>query len=267
MLPADRSTLVYIDIGALRKSGLLDLMAGSKAAEEPDYRKFVEQTGFDYRTDLDAIGASFVDNRVYTILRGRFQWKQLTAYAESQGGECHYSVCSMPGSSKERNISFYPVTSDVLALAVSADTRGVTSISPGDRKAGLPGPLDPVWISVPAATFNKLEGFPDGTRAFLSPLARAEKITFAAGPQGDRLQLRLEVTCPTAEAAADLVKQLSSVTSLLKDMIGRQHMTPNPRDLSGVLVAGSFQQRGATVIGTWPLERGFVEAFSSGQIQ
>ena len=54
MLPADRATLVYIDTDALRKSGLLDLLAGSKAAEEADYRKFVEQTGFDYRTDLDA---------------------------------------------------------------------------------------------------------------------------------------------------------------------------------------------------------------------
>lgn len=267
MLPSDRATLVYIDTGMLRKSGMLDLVAGSKAAEEPDYRKFVEQTGFDYRTDLDAVAAAFADNRVYTALRGRFQWKQLTAYAESQGGECHYSVCSMPGSSTERNISFYPVTSDVLALAVSVDPRGVTSITPGGRKVELPKPLDPVWISVPAAAFDRLDAFPNGTRAFLSPLARAEKVTFAAGPQGDRLQLRLEVACTTPEAAADLVKQLTSVTSLLKNMIERQHMTPNPRDLSGILVAGSFQQRAATVIGTWPVERGFVEALASGQIQ
>ena len=73
--------------------------------------------------------------------------------------------------------------------------------------------------------------------------------------------------CATAEAAADLTKQLSGVTGLLKDMIGRAHMTPNPRDLSGVLVAGLFEQRAATVIGTWPVERGFVEALASGQIQ
>ncbi len=267
MLPAERATLVYIDTESLRKSGLLDLVAGSKAAEEADYRKFVEQTGFDYRTDLDTVAAAFVDGRVYTALRGRFQWAKLAAYAESQGGQCRDSVCGMPGSSPERNISFYEVTSNVLALAVSADPRGVTSIGPGGRKVELPAALDPLWISVPAAVFNKLDAFPDGTRAFLSPLARAEKVTFAAGPQGERLRLQVEVVCANAEAAADLAKQLSGVTGLLKDMIGRAHMTANPRDLSGVLVAGRFEQRAATVIGTWPIERGFVEALASGQIQ
>ena len=266
-LPLEKATLVYIDTALLRQSGTLELLAGSKAAEEPDYRKFVEQTGFDYRKDLDAVAAAFVDNHVYITLRGRFQWKQLTTYAESQGGECHYSVCTMPGSSLERNISFYPLKSDVLALAVSTDPRAVTNIDPGGRKIPLPVPPDPVWISVPAAVFNRLDAFPDGTRAFLSPLARAEKVTFAAGPKGDRLQLRLEVACATPDAAADLVKQFSGVTSLLKNMIERQHMTPNPRDLSGVLVAGSFQQRQSTVIATWPLERGFVEALAAGQIQ
>lgn len=265
LLPADGATLVSIDTEALRKSGLLGLVAGSKAAEEADYRKFVEQTGFDYRTDLDAVAAAFVDGRVYTALRGRFQWAKLAAYAQSQGGDCRDSVCSMRGSGPERNISFYQVTSNVLALAVSPDPRGVTSVGPANRK--FTTPLDPVWISAPAAVFNSLDAFPDGTRAFLSPLARAEKITFAMGPQGQRLQLRLEVACKTPEAAADLTKQLSGVTGLLKDMIGRAHMTPNPRDLSGVLVAGSFEQRAATVIGTWPIERGFVEALASGQIQ
>lgn len=266
-LPLEKATLAYIDTGLLRGSGTLELLAGSKAVEEPDYRKFVQQTGFDYRTDLDAVAASFVENHVFATLRGRFRWKQLTAYAESQGGECHYSVCTMAGSTPERNISFYPLKSDVLALAVSTDPRAVTNIGAGGGKIQLPVPMDPVWISVPATAFNRLDAFPDGTRAFLSPLARAEKVTFAVGPQGNRLQLRLEVACLTPAAAADLVKQFSGITGLLKSMIEREHMTPNPRDLSGVLVAGSFEQRQSTVIGTWPVERGFVEALASGQIQ
>jgi len=122
-------------------------------------------------------------------------------------------------------------------------------------------------ITRKSAAFNRLEAFPAGTRAFLSPLTHAEKVIFAAGPQGDRLQLRLEVACATPQAAADLVKEFSSVTGLLKSMIEREHMTPNTRDLSGVLVAGTFEQRQSTVIGTWPVERGFVEALASGQIQ
>ena len=265
-LPTDRATVVYLDTEQLRRSGMLALLAGSKAAEEPDYLKFVNDTGFDYRTDLDALGAAFVDNRFYATLRGRFRWKQLTAYAESQGGECHYSVCTMLGSSADRNISFYPLKSDVLALAVSTDPRAVTNIGSGSTTQ-ITVPSDPFWISVPAAVFNRPESFPAGTRAFLGPLASAQKVVFAAGPQGDRLQLRLEVACTTPDAAAELVKQFSSVTGLLKSMIEREHMTPNPRDLSGVLVAGTFEQRQSTVIGTWPVERGFVEALASGQIQ
>ena len=265
-LPVERSTVLYLDTGQLRRSGLLEVLAGSKAMEEPDYRKFVEETGFDYRTDLDAVAAAFAENRFYATLRGRFRWQQLTAYAESQGGECHYSVCTMLGSNPEHNISFYPLKSDVLALAVSTDPRAVTSIVSGGKEQ-VPVPRDPVWISVPAASFNRLDAFPAGAHAFLSPLADAEKIVFAAGPQGDRLQLRLEVACATPAAAAEMVKQFSSMTGLLKSMIEREHMTPNPRDLSGVLVAGSFEQRQSTVIGTWPLERSFVEALASGQIQ
>jgi hypothetical protein len=265
-LPAEKATVVYLDTGELRRSGMLALLAGSKAAEEPDYRKFVDETGFDYRTDLDALAAAFVDNRVYATLRGRFSWKQLTAYAESQGGECHYSVCTMLGSTADRNISFYPLKSDVLALAVSTDPRAVTSISTGGTLQ-MSVPREPFWISVPAATFNRPDAFPAGTRAFLSPLAHADKVVFAAGPQGDRLRLRLEVACATPEVASELVKQFTGVTGLLKSMIEREHMTPNPRDLSGVLVAGSFEQHQSTVIGTWPVERGFVEALASGQIQ
>jgi len=266
-LPVDRATLLYIDTGLLRQSGILDLLAGSKAAEEPDYRKFVDQTGFDYRTDLDALAASFVNGNVYVTLRGRFQWKQLTTYAEAEGGECHYTVCTMLGSSVERNISFFPLKTDVLALAVSPRPRAVLDISPRQWKNAPALLSEPVWMSVPAPVFGSLDVFPSGTRSFFSPLAKAQKITFAAGPQGDRLALRLEVTCTTPEAAAELVKQLAATTDLLKKMIERDHLTPNPRDLSGVLVAGTFQQRQNQVIGTWPVERGFVEALASGQIQ
>jgi hypothetical protein len=266
-LPAERATLFYMDTGLLRQNGLLELLAGSKAAEEPDYRKFVEQTGFDYRTDLDAVAAAFVNNGVYIALRGRFQWKQLTTYAESQGGECRYAVCTMPGSNAERNISFFPLKTDVLALAVSPQPRAVFDIAPKQWKNAPVLLADPVWMSVPAQVFSSAEGFPNGTRSFFRPLAQAQKVTFAAGPKGDRLELRLEVTCRTPDAAAELVRQLSGTTDLLRKMIERDHLTSDPRDLSGVLVAGAFQQRQTQVIGTWPIERGFVEALAAGQIQ
>ena len=266
-LPFYRATLLYIDTGLLRKSGMLDLFAGSKAVEESDYLRFVEQTGFDYRTDLDAVAVGFVNGSVYLTLRGRFQWKQLSGYAEAQGGECHYSVCTMPGNSLERNISFFPLTTNVLALAVSPRPRAVVDIVPENPKLSAVMPAEPVWMSFPPSAFANLNTFPAGTRSFMSPLASARRVTFAAGPKGDRLELRLEVECSSPAAAEDLARQLSGTTDLLKKMIQRDNLTPNPRDLSGVLVAGAFQQQQDLVIGSWPIERGFVEALAAGQIQ
>jgi hypothetical protein len=64
-----------------------------------------------------------------------------------------------------------------------------------------------------------------------------------------------------------MAAQLTKTTELLKNMLQREHMTPNPFDLSGVLVAGNFEQRDKSVVGKWPIERGFVEALAAGQVQ
>jgi hypothetical protein len=270
-LPAERATLLYLDAGALRKDGILELIAGSKTAEEPEYQAFVKQTGFDYRTDLDAVAASFEPGGVYFTVRGRFHWKQLNAYAESQGGRCRDSVCSMAGSVPERNISFYPLQSNVLAMAVAAQPEAVTTIgSAQNRGRDQVAPVSAsgtVWMSVPPPVFKSRDAFPGGTGSFFSPLAHAAKVTFAAGPKGNGIELRLEVTCGTPEMAADLVHQLSNTTDLLKKTLRREHPQPNPRDLSEVLVAGSFEQKQTQVIGTWPIDRGFVETLANGQVQ
>jgi hypothetical protein len=266
-LPEDPAVQLYVDAGALRAGGILDLIAGSQAMEEADYRKFVDETSFDYRKDLDAVAGSFASGAAYFTVRGRFHWNRLNAYAESQGGKCTGVICTMAGSAPGRNISFFPLQANVLALAVSPDPAAARRIGPGQGKATPPSPAAPVWMSVPPAVFESMETFPSGTRSFLSPLARASRVTFAAAPKGNDIELQLEVICATPEAAADLAKQLSDATGLLKKMLARDRMTPNLRDLSGVLVAGNFQQRQNRVLGTWPIDRGFVAALAGGQVQ
>src|SRR5580658_5773771 len=120
-LPADNASVVYIDVDAMRRSGILNLVAGSKAVEEPDYQQFVNETKFDYRQDLDAIAAAFKDGKVYFALRGRFHWRNLNDYAARQGGSCHGEFCVVAGSQPNRRISFYPLRHDVLAMAISPD--------------------------------------------------------------------------------------------------------------------------------------------------
>jgi hypothetical protein len=266
-LPQDQSTHLYIDVNALRSAGILDLLAGPKTAEEPDYRKFVDLTGFDYRTDLDAVGAAFWRGNSYFVVRGRFAWKQLAEYAVSQGGHCRNAVCEMAGSTPERNISFYPLKSDVLAFAVSKEPRGVDMIGPRQWRSPPHLSSAPVWISAPAFAFSDVTELPAGTRSFFRPLAQTQEVTFTVGPRGQRLEVRLDVVCNSPAAAADLAKQFTDTTDLLKKMLARDHMTPNPADLSGVLAAGVFQQQNQRVTGEWPIERSFVEALFSGKIE
>jgi hypothetical protein len=266
-LPRDRSTHVYIDVDTLRRSGLLDLVAGSQAEEAPDYRHFVDQTGFDYRTDLDAVAAGFTGGDVYLVLRGRFDWKQLAKYARDQKGNCRNAICDMPASTPDRHISFYPLKYDVLALAVTRQDRDVSMIGPGQWPNPPQLPPEPVWISAPSFAFADVNNLPAGTHAFLSPLAQAQNIVFAIGPEGNRLQIRLDVACANPESAAAVAAQMTATTGLLKKMLERDHMTPSAGDLSGVLVAGAFQQKDQRVVGTWPVERAFVEALASGKAQ
>ena len=86
-LPQARATHVFIDVDGLRRAGLLDLIAGSKSVEDPDYKAFVAQTGLDYRTDLDAVAAAFSEGNTYLTLRGHFTWNKLAAYAQSHSGK------------------------------------------------------------------------------------------------------------------------------------------------------------------------------------
>jgi hypothetical protein len=258
---------VYIDVEALRRSGILELVAGSKAAEDSDYRAFVQESGFDYRIDLDSVAAAFLHGNEYFALRGRFDWKLLSKYAQDHGGKCLNAVCQMPATSPRRFISFYPLKSDILALAVSTEERGVDMIGPNQWRNPPQLPPEPVWISAPSFAFTDVKDLPAGSQSFLSPLAQAQRVMFAVGPEGNRLQIRLEVACANAEGAAVLAKKLTDTTELLKKMLARDHMTANPADLSGVLTAGNFQQKDQHVTGTWPVERSFVEALTGGKIQ
>ena len=76
-LPTSNATVVYVDVDALRRSGILKMITGSKAAEELEYRQFVDATLFDYREDLDSVAAAFKDGQVFLVLKGRFHWKNL----------------------------------------------------------------------------------------------------------------------------------------------------------------------------------------------
>jgi hypothetical protein len=273
-LPQERSLHVFIDVGVLRSAGILDMIAGSKTAEDSDYKKFIEETGFDYRTDLDSVAAGFHDGEESFAVQGRFHWDRLSQYATSHGGRCQDALCSMPASQPGRTISFYPLRTGVLALAVSHDPRAADTIAPGAWKNPPQIPRAAVWISTPPFIFANPDSLPTGTRSFLSPLAQARGTTFTLGPgssspgsSAKAFDLRMIVDCNTPDDAASLATQLSKATDLLKKMLDRDKMTPNPADLSGVLVAGRFESQQSVVTGLWTIDRSFVDSLMGGKIQ
>ena len=66
-LPRSGAVSVYLDVGSLRRAGIMDLVTGSKATEDLEYQKFVEGTGFDYRRDLDALAGGWSKEEVKTF--------------------------------------------------------------------------------------------------------------------------------------------------------------------------------------------------------
>ncbi len=264
-LPRSGAVALYLDVDGLRRSGVMDLIAGSKATEELEYQNFVEGTGFDYRRDLGAIAGAFAGKSSYMVLRGSFDWKRLAGYAVAQGGTCNNSVCRV-SASKGRFFSFYPLRPDALAIAIGPDEWAALDIAPHPAPDGLGVPDQPVWLSVSGPALRDLQTVPTGARSFISPLELADNIVLSVGPSGGNLRINLNVLCSSDAAAADLVAKLDGATNMLRKMLDREHMKPSSRDLSGILAAGSFHQDARRVTGFWPMQRDFIEAVVSGSV-
>ena len=264
-MPPGDTTLLFLDVQALRDSGLLEKLAGSTVAEEPEYRKFIADSGFDYRTDLDAVLSSNSELQQLFLLKGRFDWKSLIKYASSHGGVCVNGFCRMPGDKPNRAISFYPVGTNVMSLGISKDEYSAGNLHAPKTKAPMVAvPPQPVWLAVPASTLQDVEKLPAGTKLFAKALIGAEKVVFAMGPQQERFELAMDVTCKTAEDAVRLRVELEGLTTMLGKLIAREKQTPNPADLSGVLTAGVFQRMDRHVVGKWPIQRSFLEGLGTG---
>ncbi|HEY6393211.1 MAG TPA: hypothetical protein VIX89_18160 [Bryobacteraceae bacterium] len=260
-LPAAHATVVYLDVRAMRRSGLLNMIGGSKTVHELEYQQFLDETLFDYRMDLDAVAAAFRDDQVFIALRGRFHWKNLMEYVVRQGGSCHNGYCSMPASQPRRWISFYPIRPNVMAMAFGADDSAAYQIMFKSSKLIVPPFSQPVWMSVPASALRNSDALPSGAKPFASALLEGtNEIVFTIGQDGDHLALSLNVLCRDTQSASTLFESFEKTTATLRKWIAREHQQPNPSDWSGLLAAGSFRREDQRVFGQWPLSRAFVEA-------
>lgn len=263
-LPQRDAVIIYIDFRQLRQGGILGMLDSSKVTEDPEYREFARKIDLNWKQDLDSVMLAMAPSGKFMVVSGRFDWKSLQSYAQQAGGECFGSVCRVNGSTPDRRISFLPLQDHVMALAVSTDewaARTLQGEAPGSD-AELPDA--PVWIKIPGSALKSGDGLPEGTRMFARSIEQADFAMLTFAPDGQRLAARLDVRCGDPRDAADIAGELSHATSLLKEMIAREHQTPNPADFSGVLTSGSFWSQGDRVYGKWPIERSFIENLLGG---
>jgi len=260
-LPGNDATVVYIDVAALRRAHVLDAFTAPAAMQEPEYRAFVNQTGFDYARDLDMALVSFSRDGTYFLLRGRFDWPFLKDYVQNKGGTCYNTFCRAQGSTPERMISFFPIGKNLMALAVSKDQYAAYAMQERRPARQFTPPNEPVWSLIPGDALKETGSLPAAARIFARALGNASQILVSAGPEGDHIELRLDVTCRSADDAAALTADLRQATAELKQQAVKQ--PPGPGDIAGVLIAGAFDQKDLHVLGRWPIERSFLQALGN----
>lgn len=264
-LPEGELTVVHIDLRALRAAGLLRLLARPDGEQEAEYLEFVRETGFDYATDLDTALLAFEDGETFALLVGRFDWSRLIAFVNGRGGDCYNGFCRVQSGRPNRWISFFAVTPSIMGLAVSRDPWAASALL--DERDPAPvgdPPGQPVWLTFAGGALKRATWLPAGTRAFVSPVADAERVTVALGASASGYEAVLEVQCRTAEEASRVARRLREITEALNRMIRLENKEPNPRDLSGVLTAGVFSSRGSRVEGRWPVPAEFIQALAEG---
>ena len=263
-LPIDDSVVLFLDFAALRNGGILQMLDGSKVGEDPEYRSFVEKTEFDYKQDLDTAMVAFSPKGKYMLLRGRFDWKSLASYVRGVDGTCNNSFCRMTGSTADRRISFFPLQSDMMALAVSPEEAAALNMNTVDSRPERELPAAPIWLSIPPSVVRSGQTLPDGAQMFARKLERAQSVTLALVPDGNAFSARLDVRCVSAADAAEIAGQLTKVTDLVREMIARENRTPNPADFSGFLTSGTFRSEGTRVHGYWAITRALIDNLLGG---
>jgi hypothetical protein len=273
-MPVQDALVVYIDFAKLRgaivertptgSKSILDLFSGSRVSEDPEYKRFVSQTDFDYTQDLDSALVVFAPAGEYMLVRGRFDWTSLKKYVLEQAGTCNNLLCRMAGSTPDRHISFLPVQSNLMALAVAGDDSAVMRLT--ETASGQDPEIShaPVWVSIPPSVVRSGAKLPDDTRRFAKSLERAESSTLEFDAEGDHYAIKLSVRCTNEQDAAALQADLTQLTAAIRKNLELNQHQPDPKEFSSVLSNGTFTTQGRRVFGHWAIDKAFLETILAG---
>ncbi|MCS7044142.1 MAG: hypothetical protein N2036_10115 [Bryobacteraceae bacterium] len=253
-LPPGEGLTVFVDARALRQTGLLQRIAGEAGAEDEEYRKFVEATGFEYRRDLDAVVLRAENGRRWIVAEARLDEDRLRRYFLAHGGRCFSGLCSMQGSAPERQISWVRLKRGRWGIAVSPDPLAAAAFTDERPKQGLTGwqpPEAPLWLYAPAAMLEAPEGAPAWVSLALASLRESKWMIWSAGARSGRIEVALDAACGAPEEAAALAARWEEILKALREAAAAAR---DKDSLPALLAQGQIRTDGAFVRGRWVLE-------------
>lgn len=261
-LPDGDGTQLFIDVGLLRRGGVMDVLSPHTLGEDADYKRFEQETHFDYRRDLDALEGAFEGDRSTFLLRGRFDRRELWKYAVSRGGQCDQDWCRMPASTPGRWTSFALPQSDVLSLSVGpSPSKQVSRLEPNPAERPSEPPSDPVWLKVSPKVLRSPAELPLPLQILAVSLQSANPVILSAGMgEGGVYALKLDAQFPNRAAADTIRNQLELETKSLSLALARQHRPADPKEFGALLASGTFQVSDAHMLGRWLIRPELLQA-------
>ncbi len=255
-LPPGDGMTVFADLRALRQSGILQRLAGEAGAESDEYRGFVAATGFEYRKDLDAFVLRSEGGRRWIVAEARLDYGNLRRYFLAHGGRCVSGLCSMQGSTPERQISWVRLKSGRLGMAVNLDPLAAAAFGEKAEAPPWPMPDAPLWLYLPGRFLDAPVGGPAWLTLAMEGMRGARWLLWSARPEANGLDLRLEIQCADAEKAGEMAGRWGGVLESLRDAARQQG---DQVSLPAILAEGTFQATGERAEGRWRIEWGRLE--------
>ncbi|MCW5963246.1 MAG: hypothetical protein KIT83_04340 [Bryobacterales bacterium] len=262
-LPGQNAALGFASIEALRQNGMLKPDA-APSAREPEYEAFIRKSGFNWEQDLDSIVWSFTADARFFFVTGRFDWTRLQEFVKEEGGECRDEFCTIGGSQPDRQISFFPWRSNVMALAVSEDRYAADRLRL-DYRHGITPPQAPFWLHLTGTALKDADPLAPGLKGFLRLLERTQHATIYLVPKDDTFSLELRAQCADSDVASALGADFAKLTEWLNQLLKIEKQEPDDAEFASVLATGKFTASGTMVVGSWPVSRNFLLSLISNE--
>jgi hypothetical protein len=265
LLPQSDAIVFYADVAALRQCGFLQFLEATKGGQEPDYQRFVSETGFSYQRDLDAVATAAVPNQFYAVARGRFDWQKLIQYAVNHGGKCQNRYCWTPSSQSGKWLSFFPIQSEVIGVAVSPDRQAAYSLLPREGSPDTQTVNFPVWAKIPQRILTDPTSLPPAAQVMARALSSASSVIVGANQAsptapGSALDVRLIAGCDSETIANNLRDHLTQLARMFRGMAAHNPPAAGSPDLGRLLASGTFLVDGHTLLGDWIVPRSVIDS-------